>query len=158
MAQKGHIADRLIAWLAGALTAAEAEEVRQHLDLCPACAAERDLLQQARAVIQPLPEQEPRPGFAVRVAARAGELRPHPVGAPWWRWAFGGGLAAAAMAAVAVLIAVPRGGRFPAGGEEMMLAQRLDLYEDLSVVQNQDALENLDVVEVLHTLQAEGKP
>ena len=158
MPQKGHIADRLSAWLAGALPVAEAEEVRRHLDSCAACAGERDLLQQALAVVPPFPGQEPRPGFAVRVAARADELQPHPIGAPWWRWAAGGGLAAAAIAVIAVLIAVPRGGRFPAGGEDLLLAQRLELFEDLNVVQNQDALEDLDVVEVLHTLQPEGKP
>jgi hypothetical protein len=39
-----------------------------------------------------------------------------------------------------------------------MLAQRLDLYEDMSVVQHQEALEDLDVVAVLHQLQPEGAP
>jgi hypothetical protein len=40
----------------------------------------------------------------------------------------------------------------------MVVAQRLDLYEDLNVVQNQDALRDLEVVAVLHTLRPEGKP
>ena len=53
MAEKGHIADRLSAWLAGALTGAEAEEVRRHLDSCASCAGERDLLRQALAVVPP---------------------------------------------------------------------------------------------------------
>jgi hypothetical protein len=42
--------------------------------------------------------------------------------------------------------------------DELMLAQRLELYEDMSVMQNQEALEDLDVVEVLHKLQPEGQP
>ena len=69
------------------------------------------------------------------------------------RWALAGGVAAAA-AAAAVLIARPA--RAP--GDEMVVAQRLDLFEDLNVVQNQDALRDLDVVAVLHTLRPEGKP
>ena len=152
MTQQGHIADRLGAWLAGTLPAAEAGEVRRHLASCTACAEELGLLQAGTSIVGPLPPALPRLGFAARVAARATELRPRPVGAPWWRWAFGGGLAAAA---VAVLIARPAP---RANEEELMVAQRLELFEDLSVVQNQDALRDLEVVSVLHTLAPEGKP
>ena len=155
MPENRHIADRVGALLAGALAEGEAAEVRRHLASCAACAEERDLLQQAAAIVPRLPEADPRPGFAGRVAARAGDLRPRPIGAPWWRWAFGGGLAVAA-AAAALLVARPAT-RPPT--EELLVAQRLDLFEDLSVVQNQDALRDLDVVAVLHTLgPEEGKP
>ena len=154
MPQDGHIADRLGAWLAGALPLGEAGEVRRHLDGCPACAEERDLLREGTLTVAPLPAVVPRPGFAERAAARASELRPRPLGAPWWRWAFGAGLTAAAVAAAAVLIARPA----PRASEELIVAQRLELFEDLNVVQNQDALRDMDVVEVLHTLQPEGKP
>ena len=154
MAETGHIADRLAAWMAGDLPDPEAAAVREHLASCRACSEERDLLRQALAVVAPL-HVEARPGFAVRVAALAGERRPHPIGAPWWRWAFGGGVAAAAAAAV-VLAIVP--GTRKNAGDDVVLAQRLELFEDLSVVQNQDALKDLDVVAVLHTLEPEGKP
>jgi anti-sigma factor RsiW len=155
MSEEAHIADRIVAWLAGALPEAEAGAVRRHLESCAACAAERDLLREGLSVVAPLPATAPKPWFAARVAARAADARPRPVGAPWWRWAFGGGLAAAAVAAGAVFLArpLPR----PAA-DEAVLAQRLDLFEDLNVVRNQDALRDLDVVEVLHTLQPEGKP
>ena len=155
MSEQAHIADRIVAWLAGALPEAEAAEVRRHLESCAACAEERDLVRGGLSVVAPLPPAEPRPGFAVRVAAHAVDARPRPLGAPWWRWAFGGGLAAAAVAAAAVIVARP-----PArsGADEVLLAQRLELFEDLNVVQNQDALRDLDVVAVLHTLQPEGKP
>jgi anti-sigma factor RsiW len=156
MPENRHMADRLGALLAGTLAEDEAAEVRRHLASCASCAGERDLLQQAAAIVPRLPAADPRPGFAVRVAARAGELHPRPLGAPWWRWAFGGGLAVAAAAAAALLVARPAT-RAPA--EELLVAQRLDLFEDLSVVQNQDALRDLDVVAVLHTLgPEEGKP
>ncbi len=155
MTQHGHIADRLGAWLAGSLPAAEAGEVRRHLASCTACAEELGLLQAGTSIVAPLPAALPRLGFAARVAARATELHPRPIGAPWWRWAFGGGLAATAAAAVAVLIARPAP---RPNEEELMVAQRLELFEDLSVVQNQDALRDLEVVSVLHTLTPEGKP
>src|SRR4051812_44638242 len=154
MGQQGHIGDRLGAWLAGSLPEAEAALVRRHLHSCAACAEESDLLREGTAIVAALPALDPRPGFAARAAARASELRPRPLGAPWWRWAFGGGLAAAA-AAAAVLLARPAP---RTSGEELVVAQRLELFEDLNVVQNQDALRDLEVVAVLHTLAPEGKP
>jgi anti-sigma factor RsiW len=156
MAQEPHSADRLNAYLAGSLPPPEAEEVRRHLASCASCTGERDLLADARSAIAPLPAQEPRPWFAARVAARAAEVRPRPLGAAWWRWAFAGGAAGAA--ALAILLFPRPAARDPVVREDLMVAQRLELYEDLGVVQNQDALEDLDVVEVLHTLQPEGKP
>jgi anti-sigma factor RsiW len=153
----GHIADRLNAWLAGSLPEADAAQVRAHLASCPACEEERRLLEASRAVLRPLQAGDARPWFATKVAARAAEIRPRPVGAPWWRVAFGGGLLAAAVAAV-VLVVVPVPRQQPPPRDEMVLAQRLDLFEDLGIVQNQDALEEFEVVEVLHTLQPEGRP
>src|SRR5437870_12230063 len=120
MTQHGHIADRLGAWLAGTLPAAEADEVRRHLASCAACAEELGLLQAGTSIVAPLPAALPRLGFAARVAARATELRPRPVGAPWWRRAFGGGLAAAAAAAGAGLSA--RAAR-RADGEGLVVGQ-----------------------------------
>ena len=127
---------------------------------------EEGLLRQARALLPALPESEPRPGFAQRVAARAMDERPRPWGAPWWRWVFGGA-ALAGGAAAFLLVLAPRE---PAAGTgsvvqvaapaepELLLAQRLDLYEDLAVVQDQEALEELDVVSVLHELSPGGEP
>ena len=126
---------------------------------------ETELLRQARALLPALPESEPRPGFAQRVAARAMDEQPRPVGAPWWRWAFGGVALAGGAAAFLLMVAPAAPG--PAGGEllaqltaqsrgEFLLAQRLDLYEDLGVVQDQEALEDIDVVSVLHELQSPG--
>jgi anti-sigma factor RsiW len=155
MAESGHIADRLAAWMAGDLPDREAAAMREHLASCRVCSEEHDLLQQAIAFVPTLGRVDPRPGFAVRVAALAAERRPHPIGAPWWRWAFGGGLAVAA-AAAAVLVIMP--GTPKNARDDVVLAQRLELFEDLNVVQNQDALADMDVVAVLHTLEPAGKP
>ena len=158
MPAAGHIADRLNAWLSGSLPEAGAAQVHAHLASCPACEEERRLLEASRTALRPGPVVDARPWFATKVAARAAELRPRPVGAPWWRLAFGGGLAAGALTAL-TLIAIPALQRHePAPREEMILAQRLDLFEDLGIVQNQEALEDFEVVEVLHILQPEGRP
>lgn len=111
------------------------------------------LLREARQVVPPLPAFEPRVGFAASVALAARDQRASAgLGAHWLRWAFGG-LAVAGVAAGALVMARPH----PAPGE-LLLAQRLDLYEDMAVLQHQEALEDLDVVSVLHELQPEGKP
>jgi anti-sigma factor RsiW len=153
-----HIADRLNAWLAGSLPEAQAREVRVHLASCPACEEERRLLEAGRTVLGPSPLAEPRDWFATKVAARAAQVRPRPLGAPWWRVAFGGGLLAGAVAALALFVVPALQRRQPAPRDEIVLAQRLDLFEDLGIVQNEDALEDFEVVEVLHTLQPEGRP
>jgi len=153
-----HIADRLNAWLAGSLPEAESAQVRAHLDACPACDEERRLLEAGRTVLRPLPAAHPRDWFAAKVAASAAQVRPRPLGAPWWRLAFGGGLLAAAVAALALFVVPALHKSQPAPRDEIVLVQRLDLFEDLGTVQNQDALEDFEVVEVLHTLQPEGRP
>lgn len=109
------------------------------------------LLREALTVIRQLAPKEPRAGFAARVALSARDLRSKGF-ATWLRWSLGGGAVAMA-AALAVAISLPA----PRHNDEL-LAQRLDLYEDMTLVQNQQALEDLDVVEVLHTLQPEARP
>jgi anti-sigma-K factor RskA len=111
---------------------------------------EASLVAEARAFMRPLAAREPRIGFATRVALNARDRRQGFTS--WLRWTLGG-LAVAGAAALAVSIALPAPHH-----EDEMLAQRLDLFEDLAVVQNQQALEDLDVVEVLHTLQPEARP
>jgi predicted anti-sigma-YlaC factor YlaD len=144
-----HVTDRLQALLAGALSGQDREEAEAHLAACAGCREERDLLASAWALLLPLPEVEPRAGFAARVALSARDQRRSPF-ENWLRWTAGG---VATAAAAAVLVAVLPAQR-PGGGDELNVAQRLDLYENLAVVQNQEALEDLEVVSVLHTLEA----
>ena len=154
-----HISERLLAYLDGRLDPSQREELARHLAGCPACAEEHDALRAGRSLLAPLSEIEARPGFAARVALHAADAHARPFGAPWWRWAFGGFAGAAAAAALVVAV-LPRGGgpQVPVS-PELLLAQRLDLYEDISVMQNREALENLDVVEELDRLGPEvGTP
>ena len=151
-----HPTHLLLAHLDGLLPRPESELVSSHLAAWPACASERESLAQARG-LRPSVSAEPRPGFAQRVALHAVEAHVRPLGAPWWRWAFGGGLAAAGLAALALVVGVGRG-RSVRPSQDLRVAQRLEFYEDMTVMQNQEALEDLDVVEVLHTLQPVAKP
>lgn len=146
-----HVTDRLQALLSGALPPPEREAADAHLSGCAHCREERDLLLAARALIHPLPAREPRAGFAASVAFGARDRRANAF-SRWLRWAFGGA-AAAGVAAVAAALLVPM--RTGAGrGDEVTIAQRLDLFEDLAVLQNREALEDMEVVSVLHTLEA----
>ncbi|HUJ26888.1 MAG TPA: hypothetical protein VLW85_12770 [Myxococcales bacterium] len=110
---------------------------------------EQELMAEAQAVIQPLPPVEPRPGFAAMVALNARDELAPPVFGDWLRWSLGG-LALAGAAAVAVVAVNPR----PHRSHDVMVAQRLEMLEDMTVMQNQQALEDLDVVAVLDKLEA----
>ena|SRR5690349_3992974 len=144
-----HVTHRLQALLSGSLPAPDRDEVEAHLGACAGCREERDLLASARSLLLPLPPMEPRAGFAVQVALNARDLRRSPFES-WLRWSVGGIATAAAAAVLVAVLPAPRQG----ASDELKLAQRLELYEDLAVVQNQQALEDLDVVSVLHTLEA----
>jgi predicted anti-sigma-YlaC factor YlaD len=144
-----HVADRLQALLSDAVPPEERAAAEAHLAACERCREERDLLASARSVLQPLPPADPRTGFAAKVAFSARDRRGSPL-ARWLRWMVGGASVAAAAIAAAILLT----GRIDPRGDSALLAQRLDLFEDLAVLQNRDALEDIDVVSVLHTLDA----
>jgi hypothetical protein len=114
----------------------------------PHLPSEEELVAEGRRILAPLPAVEPRAGFAAMVALNARD-RLQPGLRAWLRYALSG-LALAGAAAVAVVVASPS----PHRSHEVMVAQRLELLEDMTVMQNQQALEDLDVVAVLHQLEA----
>ena len=146
-----HVADRLQALLSGSLPPAERQQAESHLSGCAACREERDLLLSARGVIGLLAAPEPRVGFAARVALAARDRRPRQL-AQWLRWVCGGAAAAGVAATAAVLLIPPQSGANRS--DEVKIAQRLDLFEDMAILQNREALEDIEVVSVLHTLEA----
>ena len=144
-----HVGHRVQALLSGAVPPEETAAAETHLASCARCREERDLVASARSLLQPLPPVEPRVGFAAKVAFEARDRRGSPLGR-WLRWMAGGACVAAATVAAAILLT----GRMDLRGDNAILAQRLDLFEDLGVLQNRDALEDIEVVSVLHTLDA----
>ncbi|HTO98220.1 MAG TPA: zf-HC2 domain-containing protein [Myxococcales bacterium] len=146
-----HVAHRLQALLSQTLSPKEREEAEAHLASCAGCRDERDLLLEAHLSIAPLPVREPRSGFAASVALAARDRRADPF-RRWIRWALGG-VAAAGIAAVAAVALLPGNG-LSGRSDDVQVAQRLELFENLDVLQHQEALEDMDVVSVLHTLEA----
>ena len=130
---------------------------------------EAELLRQARELL-PRVDAEPRPGFAARVAARAADERNHSFGARWLRWAIPLGALAAAAAAILIVfgphvhrpVAVAKNDDtellLHSSENELAMAERLELYENLTLLQNEAALEDLDVVAALHQLKPETNP
>lgn len=105
----GHVADRLSAYLDGALRAAEAERVRVHLERCAQCRGEWEALRRTVALLRTLPEQEVPAGFRARVMERVAASSRQPAvtrAARAARWPRLAAWAAAAAVAATVLGAV----------------------------------------------------
>src|SRR6266404_3330303 len=124
-----HVADRLQALLSDAAPPEERAAAEAHLAACARCREERDLLASARSVLQPLPPAEPRTGFAAKVAFNARDRRGSPL-ARWLRWMVGGACVATATVAAAIVLTA----RLDPHGDNAVIAQRLDLFEDLALL------------------------
>lgn len=132
--------------------------LRGHLAGCAACRAEYARLEAGLAALRAgSPTVEPSPFFATRLAARLAAAPPPPrrglaalsalVGRPW-RLAAAGALAAALTVG---LVAVQRG----RSADELAVAARLELLEDLEVVASLGDVEGADDVAVIAGL---GEP
>lgn len=102
----GHPTDRLVAWLDGALPAADREAIEAHLAACASCRAERDALAAARVRLAALPDEARlRPVWpAVRARLRADR---EPVFTPGFRIVTG----LAAVAAFVIVLVIGFGAR-----------------------------------------------
>jgi anti-sigma factor RsiW len=94
-----HLEEALSAWLDDELAPAARLEAGRHLDACPVCREELDLVARARAAVRALPVRLPPPGFLEDlVPASVRILRPR----RGWAWA------AASVAASVVALFLPR--------------------------------------------------
>ena len=127
-----HPAAELTAYLDGALSPAEREQVAAHLSACAACRAEHDRLAAGLAILARLPPAAPPSAaferrFYARLAAQkrsqltvADRLLPRWRGA--WRWL----APAMASAAAAAAVMLYTGARHR--GDEAFIAEHLDLF------------------------------
>jgi anti-sigma factor RsiW len=154
-----HVQDDLTAYLDGALAPGARAKVDEHLALCAPCRAERDRLSATLALLGRLPPAPaPSPAFEARFEARLAAIRAEGrerralFDGLRWRW-LAPGLAAAAMAATAVVVA--RDGR----AREVALADHLELIENYEAVASVGAIESADDVEVVaHLDEVEATP
>ena len=136
-------------------------EARRHVEGCAACRSELDRLDAAVTALRAgSPAPEPSPFFSTRLAARIASLPPPRragglLRAVPWRLLAAGGLASA-LALGAVLVQRGR------TAEELAVAARLELLEDLEVVASVGDVETAEDAEVVAALDrlgpGEGRP
>ena len=153
--------EELVAVLDGALAPGALAEARRHVAGCAACRGELARLEAALSALRAgSPAPEPSPFFSMRLAARIASLPPPRragglLRAVPWRPVLAGGLAVA-LAVGAVLVQRGR------TAEELAVAARLDLLEDLEVVASVGDVETAEDAEVVAALDrlgpGEGRP
>jgi len=147
--------EELVAVLDGALAPGALAEARRHVEGCAACRAELARLEAAVSALRVgSPAPEPSPFFSTRLAARIASLPPPRragglLRAVPWRPVLAGGLAVA-LAVGAVLVQRGR------TAEELAVAARLDLLEDLEVVASVGDVETAEDAEVVAALDRLG--
>jgi len=157
-AMSEHVRDELTALLDGELAQTERARVEAHLGQCPECAAQRDLLQGALASVARSTPIEPSVDLRRKVLA-AVDAEPQGFAARFHALLSMRFLVPAAAGLCAALVLALSAGREQSvgAGEELEVAEHLDLLQDYDVVATalplDIAVADMDVVANLHTLQ-----
>lgn len=148
------LSEELTAYIDGELSPERAREVEAALAKDPALRALEQRLRRSIGAVEALPAPALAPSPALRRAVLAAIDQPR-----WWqRWFTLPRLLPVGLALAATLAAVlvwPRAGLeegAPADEEKLLLAQNLEVVEDLDLV-DLDSAEDLDVVASLHELE-----
>ena len=153
----------LVPYLRGELPPAERERVARHLEECPDCKQDTELLRDLLGNLAHAIGQPPAVSWArYRAELREKlERRRAPAWAGWtWRLRPVQVAVAAGFVAVLVYIGLPGYGAMPTDPvlmENAVLASRLDMIDHLDVVQKLDILEDFDVIRKLDTLPSRGE-
>jgi anti-sigma factor RsiW len=143
---------QLTAYLDGELPPAEARRLEARLANEPALRGQAERLRQALARVAALPAPEASPALRRRVleAVSAPTL-----GERLQAWLTGPRLGAVglAVAGAAVAVAVWPSGEAAEEAEQVLLAQNLELVEDLDVL-GLDSADDLEVITALHELES----
>ena len=154
-----HPDNDLVPYLRGQLPPAERERVARHLEECPDCQQDTELLRDllgnlARAIGEPPDVSWPRYRAELRAKLEARRER-----IAWWRRPMPVALSAS-LAGILLLVAVWGGRELskstdPVGPAEVAIGQELDLLQDLRTVERLDLLEDLEVIRNLDGLASE---
>jgi anti-sigma factor RsiW len=149
----------LVPYLRGELPPAERERVARHLEECPDCKQDTELLRDllgnlAHAIGEPPEISWPRyrAELRVKLEARRGL-------SPWWRRPMPLALSAS-LAGVLLLVAVWGGheltkSRDTLGPEEVAIGSELGLLQEIRTVERLDLLEDFEVINNLDRLASE---
>lgn len=139
-------------------------EVFEHLQVCEACAKEKELYEKSWQLAGELEEIDPEPGFKMRFwnrLVRESKSKTRPILDVYgllgllrnWR------VVAATVATIIIVVAValPNYLQFRSAdllaskisGEEIVLVENIDLLENLDVISDIDFLENMELIENL---------
>jgi len=154
-----HPDDDLVPYLRGELPPAERERVARHLEECPDCKQDTELLRDLLGNLAHAIGQPPAVNWARYRAELSEKLEPRRRQIVWWRRPMPVALSAS-LAGVLLLVAVWGGREMSKGGDaigpdEVVMGQELGLLQDLRTVERLDLLEDLEVIRNLDGLASE---
>jgi anti-sigma factor RsiW len=154
-----HPDDDLVPYLRGELPPAERERVARHLEECPDCKEDTEVLRDLLGNLSHAIGQPPTVNWARYRAELREKLDARRERIVWWRRPMPLTLSAS-LAGVVLLVAVwgsrqisPNGE--PIGPDEVVMGQELGLLQDLRTVERLDLLEDFEVLRNLDGLAAE---
>jgi anti-sigma factor RsiW len=155
-----HPEAQFVAYLKGELTERDHRRVAEHLAACPECAR---AVEDFQRILRDLTRSVPKPpevhwgAYRSQLREKLDQRQAGSWGRQWLRWPIPVALSAAAAGALLIL-AVQSGIYRPgvpgdlASLEETVVAGRLDLLRQYSMLEHLDLLEDLDVVRQLDQL------
>ncbi|MFZ5438651.1 MAG: anti-sigma factor family protein [Myxococcota bacterium] len=143
----------LTAYIDGELPEARVKELEAALKADPQLRALEQRLRASIAAVEALPAPQTAPSPALRRAVLAAVAEPT-WKEKWLRWPVLVPAMGVAVAAAVTLVVLPRGGELEGGldEEKLLLAQNLDVVEDLDLVGLESA-DDLDVIADLEQLE-----
>ena len=149
----------LVPYLRGELPPAERERVAQHLEECPDCKQDTELLRDLLGNLSHAIGQPPAVSWARYRAELREKLEARRAQVRWWRRPMP--LAVSASLAAALLLVAVWGGRELSkspdslGPDEVVIGRELGLLQEFRTVERLDLLEDLEVISNLDRLASE---
>jgi len=149
----------LVPYLRGELPPAERERVARHLEECPDCKQDTELLRDLLGNLAHAIGQPPTVNWARYRAELREKLEARRAHVGWWRRPMPVALSAS-LAGILLFVAVWGSREMsrlsdPIGPDEVVIAQELGLLQDLRTVERLDLLEDLEVIRNLDGLASD---